>query len=147
MVKTSKTSKHKGKVVPKVSKTARIEAGNLMEEAAEIFDGCIECAMCKGSCGVFRVLREEQYSPRGKRDLLSGKIMDKILFECNLCRACEVSCPLNVKVCDGVLKARTAMVLLGKGLRGNEEMVNNIRKSGNPFGKGNGKDLEKLYCC
>jgi len=131
----------------KISKTARIEAGNLMEEARDIFESCVQCGMCKSRCGVFRVLREEQYSGRGKGDLLSVKIMDKILFECNLCRACEESCPLDIKVCEAVLKGREAMVLLGKGLKGNEEMIKNIRKSGNPFGKGNGKNLEKLYCC
>ena len=51
-----------------------------------------------------------------------------------------------MKVCDAVLKARQAMVLLGKGLRGNEEMVRRIRKSGNPFGNGK-EDKEKLFCC
>jgi len=39
------------------------------------------------------------------------------------------------------------MVLLGKGLKENEEMIKNIRKSGNPFGKMTDKDKEKLYCC
>jgi len=130
----------------KVSDGDKVAAENLMEEAAEIFEGCVQCGMCKSRCGVFRVLREEQYSPRGKGALLSAKVMDKILFECNLCRACEESCALNVKVCDAVLKAREAMVLLGKGLKGNEEMIANIRKTGNPFGKG---DIEKgkLFCC
>lgn len=130
----------------KISKSAKIEAGNLMEEAADIFESCVQCGMCKGRCGVFRVLREEQYSPRGKGDLLSGKIMDSILFECNLCKACEESCPLNVKVCEAVLKGREAMVLLGKGLKGNEDMIRNIRKNGNPFGEMSGNE-EKLYCC
>jgi Fe-S oxidoreductase len=131
----------------KISKQDKIEAGNLMEDASEIFEKCINCGMCKGQCGVFRVLREEQYSPRGKRDLAIEKIADKIVFECNVCKACEVSCPLNVKVCDAVLKVREAMVLKGKGLKSNEEMIRNIRKTGNPFGKMTDKDKEKLYCC
>jgi Fe-S oxidoreductase len=118
----------------KISKTAKIEAGNLMEEASEVFDACVKCGLCKGRCGVFRVLREEQYSARGKGSLLCDKIMDKILFECNLCKACEKSCPLNVKVCEAVLKGRTAMVLLGKGMKGDEEMVKRVRKKGHLFG-------------
>jgi Fe-S oxidoreductase len=133
-------------IMAKISKAARIEAGNLMEEAAEVFDSCVQCGMCKARCGVFRVLREEQYSPRGHGDLLSAKVQDKIIFECNMCRACSVSCPLNIWVCDGVLKCRQAMVLMGKGLKGNEEMVANIRKTGSPFGKGK-IDRDKLYCC
>jgi len=44
------------------------------------------------------------------------------------------------------MKGRQAMVLLEKGVKGNEEMIGNIRKTGNPFG--NGKiDKDKLYCC
>lgn len=131
----------------KISKTAKIEAGNLMEEASEIFDSCVQCGICKGRCGVFRVLREEQYSARGKGDLLSKKIMDKIFFECNLCKACEEDCAVGVKVTEAVLKGRQAMVLLGKGLKGNEEMIKRVRKYGNPFGKVKDGDSQKLYCC
>ena len=29
----------------KVNKNAKIEAGNLMEEAAEIFENCVQCGM------------------------------------------------------------------------------------------------------
>lgn len=134
-------------MVEKISKAARIEAGNLMEEAKEVFDNCVQCGMCKGRCGVFRVLKEEQYSPRGHGDLFSEKIMDKIVFECNTCRACEESCPLNIKVCDAVLKGRQVAVLMGKGLKENEEMMKNIRKNGNPFGKDGNIDPDKLYCC
>ncbi len=130
----------------KISKTARIEAGNLMEEAKDVFDSCVECGLCRSRCGVFRVLREEQYCGRGRGEMLSKKIMDKILFECNLCRACEESCPTEVKVCEAVLKGRSAMVLLGRGLKENENMVKRIRRSGNPFGEKGGND-EKLYCC
>ncbi len=134
-------------MVNKISKIDKISAGNLMEESSEIFDSCVQCGMCKGRCGVFRALREEQYSARGKRDLLSRKIQDKILFECNLCKACEESCPLDVKVCEAVLKMREAMVLLGKGLEGNEEMIKSVRKIGSPFGKMSDEDKARLWCC
>lgn len=131
----------------KMTEAERIEANNLMEEASEIFDSCIKCGMCKTLCPVFKVLKEESVSPRGKAIILSDKIMDKIIFQCNLCKGCEQKCPLDIKICDGVRKAREAMVLKGKGLKANKEMIENVRKFGNPFGKGNAKDLEKLYCC
>lgn len=130
----------------KISEKAKIEAGNLIEEASEVFDGCVSCGMCKARCGVFRVLGQEEFSARGKGDLLSKKVMDRIVFECNMCRACEEACPLDVKVCDAVLKCREAMVLMGKGLKENEEMVKNVRKTGDPSGGKKG-DGEKLYCC
>ena len=131
----------------KMTEAEKIEADNLMEEASEVFDNCIKCGMCKSICPVFKVLKEERVSPRGKAIILSEKIMDKILFECTLCKGCEQKCPLDIKICDGVRKAREAMVLKKKGLKSNEEMIANIRKYGNPFGKGDAKDLEKLYCC
>jgi Fe-S oxidoreductase len=131
----------------KVSEADKIAAANLMEEASEVFDNCIQCGMCKSLCPVFKILKEERVSARGKGIVLSEKVMDKILFECTLCKACEERCPLNIKVCEAVRKGREAMVLKGKGLKSNEEMIENVRKFGNPFGKGDVKDLEKLYCC
>ena len=148
--KKSTVSIHKGvssKLGTKVpSKTDKIEAGNLMEEAAEIFENCIQCGMCKSICPVFKILKEERVSARGHAILLSKKILDKALFECTLCKACEQKCPLNLKICDAVRKGREALVLKGKGLKSNEEMITNIRKTGNPFGK-NPENSEKLYCC
>ncbi len=73
----------------KVSEADKIAAANLMEEASEIFESCVECGMCKSLCPVFKVLKEERVSPRGKGIILSDKVMDKILFECSLCKGCE----------------------------------------------------------
>lgn len=134
-------------VSDKVSESDRLEAANLMEEASEIFDSCIQCGMCKSLCPVFKILKEENVSPRGKGILISDKVMDKIIFQCSLCKGCEQKCPLNVRVCDAVRNVREAMVLKGQGLKENEEMIENIRKHGNPFGKGEVKDMDKLFCC
>lgn len=132
----------------KVSKQDKIHAKNLIEEISEILEPCIKCGMCKSLCPVFKTLREEEVSPRGKATLISQKKLDKILFQCNLCKACEEKCPLNLKICDAILKGREAMVLKGKGLKQNREMIKNVRKSGNPFPEKNGeKDDDKLYCC
>ena len=54
---------------------------------------------------------------------------------------------MGIEICDAVRKGREAMVLRGKGLKGNKEMIENVRKFGNPFGKMTEKDREKLYCC
>jgi len=45
------------------------------------------------------------------------------LFECNLCKACEESCPLNLKICDAILKAREAMGFIGQRLKNGQEDV------------------------
>ena len=131
----------------KISGQDKVEADNLMEEVGEILEPCVNCGMCKSLCPVFKILRQEEYSPRGKAFLLNKKILDKIIFECNLCRACEVKCPLDIKICDAIRKAREAMVLKGRGLKQNEEMIKNIRKSGNPFGDDVDGKTDKLYCC
>ncbi len=124
----------------------KIEADNLLEEVNEILNQCIKCGMCKALCPVFKTLREESVSPRGKAIILSNKNLDKIVFQCNLCKACEEKCPLNLKLCTAFRKAREALVLQGKGLKENQEMIDNIRKTGNPFGKNPDKS-KKLYCC
>ena len=128
------------------TKQEKIQAENLIEEITEILEPCIKCGLCKSLCPVFKVMREEAYSPRGKNIILSEKILDKIVFECNLCKACEVKCPLNIKICEAIKKAREALVLKGKELKQNKEMISHIRKTGNPFGKDT-SDPDKLYCC
>ncbi len=130
----------------KPAKSELIESANLIEEASEIFESCTRCGMCKSLCPVFRALKEERVSPRGKGIILSEKIMDRVLFECTLCKGCEEKCPLEIKICDAIRKGREAMVLRGKSLKSNTEMIDNTRKHGNPFGKGE-IDKSKLYCC
>lgn len=130
-----------------IDEQSKIEANNILEEVSEELSKCIKCGMCKAKCPVFDILREEAVSARGKSIILSEKLLDKIIFKCNLCKMCEENCVLDLKLCDSFLKAREALVLKGKGLKENEEMIENIRESGSPFGKGEKKDGAKLYCC
>ena len=131
-----------------INQQDKIEANNILEEIQEILEPCIKCGMCKSLCPVFRILRQEEHSPRGKAILLSARVLDKIVFECNLCKACEEKCPLDIKVCDAIRKAREVLVLKNKPLKQNKEMIDNIEKTGNPFGKNKDfSDKDKLYCC
>lgn len=130
----------------KITEQDKIEAENLENEIKEILKPCINCGMCKANCSVFKILREEAKGPRGKAILLNNDIFDRIVFECNLCKACEEKCPLNIKLCSAFEKAREVLVLRGKELKENKEMISNIRKTGNPFGRIEGK-IDKFYCC
>lgn len=132
--------------MPSEKEQAKIEAGNLIEEAQEMFSACIKCGMCKSLCPVFKILKEESISPRGHAILVSEKTLEKSLYQCTLCKMCEKKCPLNIKVTEAVRKAREAIVLNGKGLQSNEEMMKNVRETGNPFGDGP-IEPDKLYCC
>jgi len=123
----------------KLTTQDKIEADNLLEEVSEILAPCIKCGLCKSLCPVFKVLREECVSPRGKIILLSDKVLDKVIFQCNLCGACEQKCPFGIKVPEAIRKAREAMVLRGRGLKSDKEMVESVKRYGTPFGKINNK--------
>ena len=123
-----------------------IEAENAIEEIKEIVEKCVKCGMCKSFCPVFKEIREEQISPRGKAILLEKNIYNKIMFDCTFCKACEKTCPLGLKLCTAFRKARTVLNAGKKETKSNKEMIENIRKYNNPFGKAKGKKM-KLYCC
>ena len=122
-----------------------IEAENAKQEIKEIINECIKCGMCKSLCPVFKIVREEVISPRGKVLILEKEIYDKIMYECSLCKACEETCPVDIKLCEAFKKARKVLVEIGKETASNKEMMKNIKEAGNPFGKN--IDKKKLYCC
>jgi len=112
-----------------------IEADNAKEEIKEIVERCIKCGLCKSLCPVFKVMREEQYSPRGKTILLDNNYYEKIIFQCSLCKACEEKCPLNLKLCDAFINARKVLAE-GKRVPAEvSEVIKNLQKTGNIFGK------------
>ena len=142
----SKKENEKAEEEIKNGKKEEIEINNIEDEIQGIVEECINCGLCKSLCPVFKIMKEEYYSPRGKSIMFSERFIDKIVFECNLCKACEQKCPLKIKVWEAVRNAREVLNLKGKELEGNKEMMNNIRQTGNPFGKSN-KKTDKLYCC
>ncbi len=155
--KKSKISESNNEVVDeKVSKKREkarlerlneIEINNVLEEIGEILSPCIKCGMCKSICPVFAVLREEKTSPRGHSIMLQEKIVNELVMKCTLCKACEKRCPLNLKICDAMKKAREVLILGEDELKSNKEMVKNIREKGTPFSDSGEKNPDKLYCC
>lgn len=110
-----------------------IEEKNAKEEIIEITEKCIKCGLCKELCPVFKILREEQSSPRGHAILLSNKIFDKIVFDCTLCKACEEKCPMNLKLCKAITKAREVLNLKDEGHPENKKMLKKIEEKKNPY--------------
>lgn len=111
-----------------------IETDNAREEIREIVERCFKCGLCKELCPVLRVVREEQFSPRGKAIILEGGNYEKIVYDCTLCRACEIKCPHNLKLCDAFIKARGILVSQKKDISENREMIKNLEKTGNIYG-------------
>lgn len=115
---------------------------------------CSQCGLCKNVCPAYKVLKDEIASPRGKnlsfQALQEGKVQiwGKYFFEyCNGCEACVAVCPL--KCGFDVIKAREYLVAQGFTSPENDQMVENIEKYRNPFGKlDEGTSApDKLYCC
>ena len=113
----------------------KIESSNLLEQASEIFESCINCGICKSACSISRATGEEHLSGRGQAVLLKEKILDPVIFQNSLDRGADFACPLEIAVTEGIRKARMAAVLKGQGLKKNEEMIENLRKFGNPYGE------------
>ena len=98
-----------------------LEANNLLEEVAEIFEPCISCGLCNGVCPTFKVLLDERVSPRGYALKLREKIIDESVYEYIPCKACDNVCPMKIPISEGILKAREVLFLRGKGLAKKED--------------------------
>jgi len=112
-----------------------IETENAKEEIREIIEKCTKCGRCKNLCPVLRVMREEQFSPRGKVIILENDYFEKIVYDCTLCKACEKQCPFDLKLCDAFIKARQVLVGQKKEIPENKEMIKNLDKIGNIYGE------------
>lgn len=107
---------------------------------------CIHCGLCRESCPVFTIIRQEHISPRGLALLQEQKIASVVFYECTLCRACRVVCPVEHDPSGE--KIRAELVRQGIETEVNQIMVANIREYGNPFGKlAEGEIPKTLYCC
>jgi Fe-S oxidoreductase len=111
-----------------------VEAENSKEEIKEIVEKCIKCGLCKSLCPVFKIMREEQYSPRGKAIMLDNEGYEKIIFNCTLCKACEKKCPVNLKLCTAFVKARKVLVENKKSPDENKELIKNLKETNNIYG-------------
>ena len=111
-----------------------IESDNAKEEAREIVEKCIKCGFCKPLCSVFKVMREEQYCPRGKAIMIGNNAYEKIVYLDTLSKQCEVNCPLKIKMHEAIIKARKVLVENKKQPVEIKNMIESLKKTGNIFG-------------
>ncbi len=111
-----------------------IETDNAKEEVKEIVEKCIKCGLCKSKDAIFKVMREEQFSPRGKAILLNNGVYEKIVFDDTLSKQCEINCPLKIKMHEVIIKARKVLVEEKKDPVENRKMIKNLENTGNVFG-------------
>ena len=107
---------------------------------------CIECGLCREVCPVFTIRRQEQISPRGLAILADRGVASALFYQCTLCRACRVVCPV---VHDPAGESiRSELVAQGVETAANRTMIANIRRYGNPFGRLKEGEIPKtLTCC
>jgi len=111
-----------------------IEAENAKQEIKELISGCIKCGLCKAECPVFKILLEETFSPRGKILILEEEVYDKILYSCSLCKACEKSCPVGLKLSEIFRKVRVVLASKKENKKA-KQILKNVQESGNIYGK------------
>lgn len=111
---------------------------------------CTLCGFCKSVCPCFE---DNQWDPsvaRGKVILAYGLSRGEIpadesvverLYQCTTCKDCERRCPSNIQVVEIVEAARADMVEAGLALPAHKRIVENIKKTKNPYGETVGPDL------
>ena len=118
------------------------------EKTKNSVESCSVCGMCKSSCPVYSVEKNEVISPRGFSVLIKENKQDLLFYKCSLCGACTEDCPSSVDVESEVRNHREKMVQNKMTTPAVLKMVENVKKYGNPYGKVEpGKIPKELYCC
>ncbi len=115
--------------------TDKIEVNNAKEEILELVEQCNKCGLCKEYDCVFKSLREEAMSSRGRAILLTQPLgtLDNTLFNHPLDGTCKQSCPFNIDIDEAIRKARRILNVKGKEHKVNKEILNKIKNKQNPF--------------
>jgi len=105
---------------------AQGKLSSLLEENNDKLLTCVHCGLCLPSCPTYRVLGNENDSPRGRVYLMRGVVEGKLQIGeafishidlCLGCRACESACPSSVPY-GHLLEAARAEVAEAKAKRG-----------------------------
>lgn len=133
-----------------------------LEDGFEDVLRCINCGSCINFCPVYRNLGVKyggnyigskgivmeflnNFSENEKRLELAKKAGS---FKCTLCAACKENCPMQIDLPKMVKKIREIQSNDNFQTKENDEMVDKIKKHGNPFGSEAKKETpDKLYCC
>jgi len=114
----------------------------------EIKTKCTTCGICKFSCPIFVLAKNEAVSPRGKAVLLKQSFPSNHFYMCTMCKACEEACILkDIDLVDKIRDMRKDLIELGMTTEANRMMIDNIRKHGNALGKVEPGKKIQLFCC
>ena len=128
----------------------------LLKEGFEEILYCINCGACLDFCPVFNQIGRNYGSKYlGTKGIIFAgfsegfkKAIEANCFSCTSCMACYQNCPVKINLPELMKKLRSYLEKENLQTEVNKEMIENIRKFGNPFGKlEEGKIPKKLYCC
>ncbi len=128
---------------------------------------CISCGSCLNFCPAFHELGKEFGGDAGigARVLIFSafggvgdakfasttnlkRAKDNGNFDCNLCGNCGHNCPMKIKLPQMIREVRSMQNEVGVQTKGNKEMLDRIKKSGNPFGKVDDSTIpDEMHCC
>lgn len=127
---------------PLVEKFAEIQSfGEALDN--EIM-ACIMCGFCRSGCPVYSTTSIESNNARGRviqaYHLLTGRLKPsedivERFYRCTTCLNCKSVCPAGVLVPDIVRGVRERLVEAGLLPNIHKTLIENIRKTGNPFGE------------
>ena len=97
-------------------------------------DNCNLCGLCNEICSVTNATKKESTSPRAKMLLIKKNILDKAFYVCADPLEYNASCNKGVDIYKEIMRMRQLMVEKGMETKANKEMIENLRRTGNPFG-------------
>jgi L-lactate utilization protein LutB len=127
----------------------------MAEKYPELWN-CINCGACANFCpAYYQLLEKFGYKYLGAKGLLWTAFNESLqkskegnLHACTLCEACGVNCPAQIPLPQYIRHLRQDLIKSGDETEGNKEMMEHVRKYGNPFGEvKEGEIPDKLYCC
>lgn len=127
-------------------RTELVESG--FEEALY----CINCGACLYLCPVYRQLTTHFAGPiLGPQGVIRGAAKDlekysQAIFLCTNCKACERVCPVGIDIPKLMKMLRAEANSIKLETEANRRMIQNLRRSGNPF-KGEKEKIREIYCC
>src|SRR3990172_2781325 len=103
-----------------------------------LFRTCIQCGVCSGSCPMGEVM---EYPPRKAAKMLAEGRAEEVLASntpwlCIACHACQVRCPSQLLIPDGLFPAlRSAVMAEGRAMDQDlQKALQNTYLYGNPMG-------------
>jgi len=115
-----------------------------IDEYWHIVMECVSCGLCQSNCPIYKQTTLEANSAKGKMTLLYAvfqgwlewqDITDR-LYECTTCKNCQTTCLSGLDISVVVEAARAELVERGIGDPVAKQIVENIRRTHNPFGEG-----------